>query len=58
MVDPADEVTGLVEHFGDAAAVDPVAALLLLIGAGVVGVAMAVTAWLTIGGLLAGPRWG
>lgn len=53
MVSPIDELTALIDHFTTAASVDPLSAILLLIGATLVGVSVVIIAWLTIGGILA-----
>lgn len=54
MVDVADELAHLVDHFATAAGVDPVSAILLAGGTLLVGAAVAVGAWLTLGAIAEG----
>ncbi|MFW6448301.1 MAG: hypothetical protein ACOC0X_02040 [Halobacteriota archaeon] len=49
MVDPIDELGELIGLFADVATTDPVSAVLLAIGASLVGSALAVGAWLVVG---------
>lgn len=56
MVAVLDELSNLVDHFAGAAGVDPLSAALLLVGALLVGVAVAVAAWLGAGAVVAAAR--
>ncbi|MFP4590448.1 MAG: hypothetical protein ACLFMX_04675 [Halobacteriales archaeon] len=49
MVDPIAEVGELLGLFADVATVDPVSAVLLAVGAALVGAAVVVAGWLTLG---------
>lgn len=53
MVSPIEEFVDLIDHFTTAASVDPLSALLILIGAILVGVAVVIFGWLTVGGIIA-----
>lgn len=51
MVDPVDDISGLIDHFTTAALADPLSAVLITIGGVLILSTVVVMTWLTVGAL-------